>query len=291
VKAIRTLAVVLATWIFWAVLFFAPIPFLPRTNFLGLITAAVCFFVMPSGALKATREWRDHGRVKAPQSKIPAALLGFQRHVALGDDGMGLTFRIVKGPGGPRFMWFFDPGIDSDTLMTTIRVKEELAKIETELGLPVTFRHVTAEGREERRQRDRERQAETAARAAAERPTLSQLQTAAEAGEDLAALRAWGHAGSPVTDPEELVVGRYYYLGGDVAKYTGSNEEGTWFTFSPAQGAGGGTARYRADELKEVCDDGTATIYAPAVPKKEAARVFQAFRAAHVEREARQRTR
>jgi hypothetical protein len=116
-KAIRTLAVVLAAWIFWATFFFAPIPFLQQTKFWGLITAAVCFFVMPSVALKATQGWRDRDRAKAPKSKIPAELLGFERHVPFRDDGGGGTFGIVNGQRGPQFMWFFDTGMNSDNLM------------------------------------------------------------------------------------------------------------------------------------------------------------------------------
>ncbi|MGW2891882.1 hypothetical protein ACWDDN_42575 [Streptomyces griseoruber] len=305
-KVIRTLAVVLAAWIFWAVLFFAPIPFLPRTNFWGLVTAAVCFFVMPSAALKATQEWRDHGRVKAPKSKIPAGLLGFERHVPFSDDGVGVTFQIVKGQRGPQFVWFFDTGMTPDNLMVTYWVNEELAKIETELGLPVTFRHATPEGRAELDRRDRERQAEIAAKVAAAYPTLAELQTAAEEGRDFAVLRAWGRSGTPVTDPEQLVVGRYYYLGYDIGRYSGSfegrrwkgtefendeddNEEGTWFTFTVAQSTVGGDARYSAAEVTEI-SDGVATVYAPAVSQQEAARVFDAWRAAHVESEARRRT-
>jgi hypothetical protein len=304
-KAIRTLAVVLAAWIFWAVLFFAPIPFLPRTNFWGLITAAVCLFVMPSVALKATGEWRDHGRVKASESKIPGELLGFARHVPFSDDGVGVTFRIVKGQWGPKFMWVFDTGMAADNLMVTMWVKEELAKIETELGLPVTFRHATPEGRAELDQRDRERQAEVAAKVAAEYPTLAELQTAAEAGHDFAVLRAWGRSGTPVTDPEQLVVGQYYYLGYDIGRYSGSfkgqrwkgtefenevddNEEGTYFTFTVAQSTGGGDARYSAGEVTEI-SDGNAAVYAPSVSQLEAARVFEAWRAAYLESEERGR--
>jgi hypothetical protein len=112
-----------------------------------------------------------------------------------------------------------------------------------------------------------------------------------------------GHSGAPVTDPDQLVVRRYYYLGYDVGRYSGSlegrrwkgtefendegdNEEGTWFTFTAAQSTGSGDARYGADEVMET-SDGVATVYAAAVSQQEAARVFEAWRAAYVENEAR----
>ncbi|MFF4693619.1 hypothetical protein [Streptomyces sp. NPDC001307] len=85
-----------------------------------------------------------------------------------------------------------------------------------------------------------------------------------------------------------LVVGRYYYLGYDIGRYSGSfegrrwkdaefendegdNEEGTWFTFTAAQSTGSGDARYSADEVTGT-SDGVATVYAPAVSQQEAAR-------------------
>ncbi|MGW5434257.1 hypothetical protein ACWET9_45190 [Streptomyces sp. NPDC004059] len=222
------------------------------------------------------------------------------------DDGGGVTFRIVNGQRGPQFMWFFDTGMNPDNLMVTMWVKEELAKIELELGLPVTFRHATPEGRAELRERDQERQAGIAAKVATEYPTLAELQTAAEAGRDFAVLRAWGHSRTlVVTDPDQLVVGRYYYLGYDIGRYSGSfegrrwkgtefendegdNEEGTWFPFTAAQSTGSGDTRYSADEVTET-SDGVATVDAPAVSQQEADRVFEAWRAAHVENKARRR--
>lgn len=75
------------------------------------------------------------------------------------------------------------------------------------------------------------------------------------------------------------------WKGAEFENDEGDNEEGTWFTFTAAQSTGSGDARYSADEVTGT-SDGVATVYAPAVSQREAARVFEAWRAAHVENEA-----
>jgi hypothetical protein len=141
-KVLRTMLILIAAWGAWLVIFFV----IPGVTLGGLITAAVTFFAFPIMALKESKAWREAPR-KAT-SVIPAALLGFERHVPLMDGGAGVTFRIVRRPSGPEFFWTFDDACGGPSLVLMSLAQEALTEIEKELGLPVSFPDSTARGRE-----------------------------------------------------------------------------------------------------------------------------------------------
>ncbi|GAA3079025.1 hypothetical protein [Streptomyces glomeratus] len=296
-RAARTLLVLAVSWAAWAVLFFAPIPYVPKTSFFGYITAIFAFFAIPAIALKQTRTWRDGGQGQAHPSPIPPRLLGFSRHVPLLDDGRGVTYRITKGARGPQFSWWFDHGVPADDLMITIKVKEHLTRIETELGLPVTFPYLTPAGKEEARKR-----------AEREQPTLEQLQEAAASGDALAKLRLWGRTGEAVTDADQLKIDTYYHLGFDIGRYVrnfegrqwegtqfeddeDNNEHGTWHVFDVAESTTHEGARIGSDEIRTSAAEGSPSLRTIPASQEEAASVHKAQRAAHLAWEARRQSR
>lgn len=296
-RAARTLLVLAVSWATWAILFFTPIPYVSKTSFFGYITAFFAFSAIPAIALKETKKWRDGGQGQVLPSPIPSRLLGFRRHVPLLDDGRGVTYRITKGARGPEFRWRFDHGVPADDLMITIMANEHLTRIETELGLPVTFPHLTPAGKEEARKR-----------AEREQPTLEQLQEAAASGDALAKLRLWGRTGEAVTDADQLKIGTYYHLGFDIGRYVRSfegrqwegtqfqddednNEHGTWHVFDVAESTTQEGARIGGDEIRTSAAEGSPSVRTIPVSQEEAASVHKALRTSHLAWEVRRQSR
>ncbi|MGW0822562.1 hypothetical protein [Streptomyces sp. NPDC002845] len=296
-RAVRTLLVLTASWAAWAVLFFAPIPYVPKSSFFGYITAFFTFFAFPVIALKETKTWRDGGQGQVPPSPIPKRLLGFRRHAPLLDDGRGVTYLITKGAHGPKFSWWYDHGVPADDMMITILAKEHLTRIETELGLPVTFPYLTPAGKEEARKR-----------AEREQPTLEELQETAADGDAPAKFRLWGRTGEAVTDAAQLEVGTYYHLGFDIGRYARSfegrqwegtefqddednNEHGTWHVFDVAESTTQEGARIGSDEIRTSAAEGSPCMRTIPVSQQEADSVHAALRTAHLAWEARRQSR
>ncbi|WP_395297283.1 hypothetical protein ACF9IK_30495 [Kitasatospora hibisci] len=296
-KAARSLLVLVGAWAAWALLFFAPIPFMPETSGWGVISALIAFFALPAIALKQTAAWREGGPPQTPSSGVPSRLLGFSRHVPLLSDGRGVTYRITKGPHGPRFTWSFDAGVNADDLSITILAKENLARIEAELGLPISFPHTTPEGR-----------AEAKRRSDATRPSVEQLEEAAAGGDQRARFQLWGRVGTPITDESQLKVGTYYHLGFDIGRYIGSfegckwlgtefendeddNPPGIWHEFEVAESTMKGGARYQADEIASRAAEEDPLVRVIPAPQDVAERAYQDRHAAHLAWEARRRSR
>ncbi|MBB5929337.1 hypothetical protein [Streptomyces echinatus] len=296
-KFARTTLILISAWTFWGILFFAPIPFLPTTSFLGLITAFFTFFALPAFALKETKEWREGGASRGAKSAIPRHLIGFSRHVDLLKDGRGVTYQVAKGPHGPRFTWRFDPGVPANDLMITVLVQEELGRIENELGLPVTFPHATPEGREAARQR-----------AEASRPSVEQLREAAADGDARALERLWSKTGKPITDAAQLKAGTYYHLGYDIGRYVRSfegrmwegtefddlNDEengyGTWHVFATAETTRSEGSRVSTEQIRTSAAGGDPDVRLIPASQDEAVRVFEELHVAYVAWDARRKS-
>ncbi|MFI7178935.1 hypothetical protein [Streptomyces spororaveus] len=296
-KAARSLLVLVGAIAVWAVLFFAPIPFMPETSGFGVISALIAFFALPAFALKQTTAWREGGPAQTPSSGVPSRLLGFSRHVPLLSDGRGVTYRIAKGPHGPRFTWSFDAGVQADDLSITTLVRENRARIEAELGLPISFPNATPEG-----------SAEVRRRSEASRPSVEQLEEAAAGGDQRAMFQLWGRTGTPVTDESQLKVGTYYHLGFDIGRYIGSfegckwlgtefedaedgNMPGIWHEFEVAESTMKAGARYQADEIASGAAEGDPLVRLIPASQDAAERAYRDRHAAHLAWEARRRSR
>ncbi len=185
----------------------------------------------------------------------------FRKHMPLSNDGSGAFFKLVqKSDGSKNWTWDYDSGLVDD-LNTWMNVHEAITKLEISLGLPLTWPHLHPDAKEKFAEEQPQREAEQKVidREIAKNPNWNSRYDRA------ALVRVWAKDGVEVA-PNDLKVGKYYYVGFDIGiykrKFNGHQWDGypefiddpgeidTWYVFENAEGEQNGEGvRVSASDL------------------------------------------